>query len=103
MNRLIELINELPIEDLRLLKKDVIVGNMEKLINKRINLHDNRGVKQCPVCHNNVDEDIDKVLIFGPAGLRKKAVFCAYDCMEYFLRKLKGQDEFLRRKENGTI
>jgi hypothetical protein len=102
MNRLIQIINDLPIEDLRLLKKDVECGNMERLINKKITSNENRGSNICPVCHEKVDADTDKVLIFGPQGLRKKAVFCAYDCMGYFLKKLRNQDEFIRRSENGT-
>jgi hypothetical protein len=28
-------------------------------------------------------------LIFGPKDFRKKASFCALDCLEYFIEKIK--------------
>lgn len=91
MNRLVRLIRDMSEEDLRLLQKDLNSGNIEKLINKRlqekIEKNENR---VCPVCHTPVREE-NLTLVFGPEGFRKKASFCALDCLEYFLNKVKDE------------
>ncbi|HJX05354.1 MAG TPA: hypothetical protein VJ461_01450 [Candidatus Nanoarchaeia archaeon] len=89
MNRLARLIENLDEEDLKLIKKDLELGNIERLINKK--LQEKKEVdfnKVCPVCQTPIDEE-GFTIIFGPKGLRKKASFCARDCLEYFLSKIK--------------
>lgn len=88
MNKLKVLIDEMPLEDLKNLSADLSSGNMEKLINNKIKTI-NRGKQLCPVCHASVDESNDIMLTFGSHGFRKKAVFCANDCLEYFLHRWK--------------
>jgi hypothetical protein len=98
MNKLTRMINELDEEDLRLIKHDLEAGNIEKLINNKI--HEKRLSdlnKVCPVCQTPIDEE-SLILIFGPKGLRKKASFCAIDCLEYFIERIKRE-----RKEQQTI
>ncbi|MBU1198631.1 MAG: hypothetical protein KKF46_04360 [Nanoarchaeota archaeon] len=89
MNRLAKLIDRLDKEDLALIKKDLEFGNIEKLINKKLlEKREEYSNQICPVCQSdNMEEGF--TLIFGPKGLRKKASFCALDCLEYFLQKLK--------------
>lgn len=36
-------------------------------------------------------------LVFGPAELKKRASFCAMDCLEYFVRKLRELDVKVER------
>ncbi|MFH1649051.1 MAG: hypothetical protein ABIA93_00700 [Candidatus Woesearchaeota archaeon] len=43
--------------------------------------------KTCPVCHSAVQEGT-LTLIFGPKEFRRKATFCAYDCLLYFAQNL---------------
>ena len=89
MNRLAKLIEGLDEEDLRLIKKDLEAGNIEKLINQR--LQEKREAdfnKVCPVCQSPIEEE-GLTLVFGPKGLKKKASFCAQDCLEYFLNRIK--------------
>ncbi len=89
MNRLARFVDNLREEDLELLKKDLEAGNIERLINKKIKEKREEDFnKVCPVCHANAEEE-NLTLIFGPKGLRKKASFCALDCLEYFLNKVK--------------
>ncbi|MBR9675796.1 hypothetical protein GOV05_02200 [Candidatus Woesearchaeota archaeon] len=93
------IINELSFEDLRLIKKDLEEGNIERLINKKIT-HFRKGDEGgvCPICHAVVDEENDLVFEFGH-GIRKKAVFDAIDCLEYFLYKLKSQKQNSKKEE----
>jgi len=55
----------------------------------------------CAVCGDNVRDDT-YVLLFGPQSFRKQANFCAVDCLEYFLGKLKSlhnKKEFVTGKQ----
>ena len=91
MNKLARLVEDMDEEDLMLLRKDLEKGNMEKLINKKLQAKLEKDVNRvCPVCHTPVREE-NLTLIFGPEGLRKRASFCALDCLEYFLNKVKSE------------
>ncbi|MBW2990618.1 hypothetical protein KY348_02845 [Candidatus Woesearchaeota archaeon] len=93
MNKLTRLIDNLSEKDLKLLKKDLETGNIEKLINRKLQEKREEDFnKVCPVCQSSIKEE-SLALIFGPAGLRKKASFCALDCLEYFLNKVKQTKE----------
>jgi hypothetical protein len=97
MNKLSRLINEMDDEELRLLKKDLEAGNIEKLLNHRIRERSEADPnKVCPVCHSPVSEDSIS-LVFGPKDFRKKASFCAIDCLEYFISRIKQNSH---RREN---
>ncbi|PLW80076.1 hypothetical protein C0585_04120 [Candidatus Woesearchaeota archaeon] len=95
MNKLKSLIEGLPLEELQLLELDYKAGNIEKLINNKLKAFNEGGNKICPVCHAETSIDDGYALTFGPKGFRKKAVFCATDCLEYFLSKM-------RKQQNGT-
>jgi len=89
MNRLAKLIEGLDESDLRLIKKDLEAGNIERLINTKLTeIKQTDFNKVCPVCQTPLEEE-GFTLVFGPKGLRKKASFCAQDCLEYFLNKIK--------------
>ena len=91
MNKLRRLIEQLPLEELEKLKKDLDEGNLIKIVNKRINQLSKISNKKCPVC-GEVVTDNSYVLEFGDL-LRKKAYFDGADCLNYFvetkLKKLK--------------
>ncbi|OVE74898.1 hypothetical protein BVX95_00895 [archaeon D22] len=99
VNKLAGIIDGLSLEELRLVKKDLDCGNIERLINNKI-LEVERGgkFKICPVCNTDIVEGEELVLYFGPQGLRKKASFCANDCLEYFLHRQRQ----IMRNQNGT-
>ena len=91
MNRLTRLIQNLSEKDLKLIRKDLVEGNIERLISKKLQEKREEDFnKVCPVCQAPLGEG-NLTLIFGPEGLRKKASFCALDCLEYFLSKIKQQ------------
>lgn len=70
-------------EDLVALRKDLISGNMERLIRGRLNRLRGFDDKTCPVCGQDVDES-DYILEFGDQ-MRKRAFFDEKDCLTYFL------------------
>jgi hypothetical protein len=104
MNKLSKLISELDEEDLKLIQKDLEAGNLDKLISQKIREKTQADFnKVCPVCQAPTDEE-SITLIFGPKGLRKKASFCALDCLEYFINRIKKQKKIENEKiENQSI
>lgn len=93
MNKLAKIINTLGKEELELLQRDLVSGNVDKLVKKRLEMFEPMlGEKQCPVCGGPVNDE-SFVLEFGKRYLRKKAYFDGLDCMFYFLNtKVKKQN-----------
>ena len=106
MNKLSEIIGKLSYDELNLIAKDLKEGNIERLINKRINHFEEGAEAICPVCHTtiaNPDDDTFQIT-FGPSDLRKKATFCATDCLEYFIQKIKSTNrKKIEGLKDGTI
>jgi len=99
MNKLARLINELDEEDLDLIRKDLEAGNLDKLIRQKLmEKQDQELNKVCPVCQTRIDDE-SLTLIFGPKDFRKKANFCALDCLEYFIEKIKKEKNVERSLE----
>ena len=97
MNRLARIIEEMPLVDLKLLQKDLEAGNLDRLIRRRLETLEQR--KTCPTCGSELlPEDQKFALEFGPRGLRQKAYFDEYDCMQYFLEKLEAEG----KRQSGT-
>ena len=97
MNKLAKIISEMNEEDLLKIKRDLVAGNIDKVINKRfdeLSGHDFSD-KQCPVCGEKITSD-SFILEFGSSYLRKRAFFDGVDCLEYFVNsKLKYKDKGL--------
>lgn len=87
MNKLAELIKELPYEDALLVKKDLDKGNIDKLIKTRIHDAKHERLSLCPICSSPVQEALGYYLEFGKKGFRKKATFDTPHCLKYFLDK----------------
>lgn len=83
MNKLAELIRNLPPEDILLIKKDLDEGNITRLVTERI-AELELPQRVCPVCNTPLDDDAPYVLYFG-TGVRKKARFDALDCLQAFI------------------
>jgi len=92
MNKLSEIINSLNYEDLRMIEKDIEEGNVSKIVRKRIEQYE-RSSKTCPVCYKEIVEGNEAfTLIFGSPDFKKKASFCALDCLEFFISKIKNKE-----------
>tara|TARA_Y100000031_G_scaffold132714_1_gene154030 strand:- start:2865 stop:3152 length:288 start_codon:yes stop_codon:yes gene_type:complete len=95
MQKIRNFLNDLSKEELEQLERSMQSGTLNKLVEKR--LRDmNAGLRVCPVCSSDVGHEAF-VLIFGPQGLRKKAAFCAHDCLEYFIGFMKKETKEERK------
>ena len=86
MNKLSKIISNMNEEDLLKIKRDLIAGNVDKLIEKKLSeLKDiNYSSKQCVVCGGAITSD-SLVLEFGKSYIRRRAYFDGADCLEYFV------------------
>lgn len=97
MNKLSKMISELGKEDLLKIKRDLVAGNIDRLVEKKLSQfkEENYSEKFCPVCSGEITKEAF-VLEFGK-HIRKKAYFDGVDCMEYFVSK-----KLNLKKENET-
>lgn len=89
MNKLAKLINDLPLDDILLIKKDLEKGNIDREVDRRIKEINQNRIVLCPVCSAPVKEGEGWHLQFGDPSLRKKATFDGPDCLSYFLQRMK--------------
>jgi len=82
--------------ELLTVKKDLENGsvNMKKIIRHQIKERQKEHGKRCSVCSCDIapDNHTSFTLLFGPEDFKKKGTFCAMDCLEYFISKLKNID-----------
>ncbi len=87
------IIDEVNYEDLYKMREDLENGgvHLKKLVDKKIGEIEEDEIKTCATCGNQINllTTGNFELIFGPPDLRKRAYFCALDCLEYFVQKLK--------------
>lgn len=79
--------NNLSYGELKELRMHLKEGAIKKILDEKIDLIGDSN-KVCPVCNMPISES-GLELRFGPVELRKKAVFDATDCLEYFLSNLR--------------
>lgn len=92
MNKLAEVINSLSYEDLKKIEMDLNEGHISKLLRKRMEVLE-KNKKVCPVCYKEIIDDNEAfTLVFGPPDFRKKASFCALDCLEFFINQIKNKE-----------
>ncbi len=91
MDKITKIIDELNETELELFERQIKEGTLHKFIERKKEFFKIKD-KICPVCGNGVNEDCF-VLTFGSPELRKKAHFCGVDCLEYFLKKFKFNEE----------
>lgn len=91
--KLKEVMDYLEYEELVKIKKDLSAGgvHLARLVDDKIREETHKHEQYCCICNNKIDPySVNNfTLVFGPADLRKKASFCALDCLEYFLKNLK--------------
>lgn len=88
-----EFVDSLDYSELKKMEKDLQKGgvHLKKLVDDTIKQHEKSHNTSCSVCANRIDpEDINNfTLVFGPESFKKKATFCAVDCLEFFINNLK--------------
>ena len=80
------LLENLSVEELRQLAEEANSGRIEQRI-----LQKSKSVQQkiCAVCGEEFAKNNGFILEFGTPDFRRKAHFCALDCMEYFIKHIK--------------
>ena len=93
MQKLRKIIENLGYEELMKLKKEMENGEFKKIIEQKIRNFETTHEKACSVCYNDLEpfSTSNYTLVFGPDDFRKKARFCAFDCLQYFLDNLRMQ------------
>ncbi|MBU0471673.1 MAG: hypothetical protein KKF89_05960 [Nanoarchaeota archaeon] len=87
MEKINKIIETFSYEELVNLKKQLKEGKLDNTIESKLERFKNSN-KICPVCNSPVGEG-GLSLTFGPNDFRKIAHFDGFDCLEYFLYKIK--------------
>lgn len=90
-----DVIDSLDYDELVKMQKDLDSGAMHitKFVNDKILERQKEHDKVCTSCFSPISATNTNTftLIFGPDDFRKKATFCAIDCLEEFLGKLRAR------------
>jgi hypothetical protein len=93
MNKVREAIEALGYEDLVSIQKDILTGSsrIKALVADKLRQIEEEETRICATCGGNINVKTAEnfTLVFGPPDLKKRAHFCALDCMTYFLTSLK--------------
>ncbi|MBI2144477.1 hypothetical protein HYU17_05005 [Candidatus Woesearchaeota archaeon] len=88
-----ELIGALDYEELVELQRDLFGGASvtKQIVSNKIKEINESQTRICATCGSsvNLSANYEYTLIFGPKDLKKRASFCAVDCLEYFFAQLK--------------
>ena len=92
-NKMRDVVSTLDYNELVKMRDDMENGgiHLKNLVEREIKNQEQKHEQYCSVCANSIDpEDTNNfTLVFGPESFRKKATFCAIDCLQYFLGNLK--------------
>ncbi|MFC1728282.1 hypothetical protein ACFLZ7_02345 [Nanoarchaeota archaeon] len=100
MEGLKEVIDDLSYSELKQLETNLRKGSdVKNQIQEKIEEIDKRSARVCATCGKQLDAFslTNFSLMFGPEDFKKRASFCAFDCLEHFTGKLKN----LHKKFNG--
>lgn len=100
--KLHDAIGSIDYDDLVELNRDLDQGgiNIKQMVAEKIIQKEKEMGKHCVACHSEIDpaKASNYTLLFGPEGLRRKATFCAVDCLKYFITDLEKRRTEYKRK-----
>lgn len=100
--KLNDAIKSLEYQDLVDLHEDLREGGhgVKSIVERRIVEKEKEQGKHCATCQSEIDlhSTNNFTLLLGPEGLRRKASFCAIDCMKYFISNLERRKAELKNK-----
>jgi hypothetical protein len=88
-------LGKLSYEELRVLQEDLsLTAPMSRrLVSEKVEEME-QSTGACSVCGSPLRDSRDaSTLMFGAQSIQRKASFCAFDCLEFFLKKLKTRGE----------
>lgn len=96
-HRIKDVVPSLDFSELMKIRKDLDSGaiHLRKLIDEEIRNKEKTHEQLCSVCSNKIhpEDSNNFTLVFGPESFRKKATFCAIDCLQYFLKNIRDRRE----------
>jgi hypothetical protein len=88
--------------DLVRLHEDLKQGGhaLRRMVTDKILEKEKEHGKHCAVCQSDVDphSTTNFTLLLGPEGLKRKASFCAIDCLKYFISNIEKRKAELKKK-----
>ncbi len=69
-------------------------SDIRKVLDNHVDVVERMNARVCATCGNQLLPNNTKnlVLHFGPEDFKKKASFCAFDCLEFFVEQLKAME-----------
>ncbi len=90
---IMDVVGSLDYENLIELQRDLFRGgtNIKQVVSGKLKEITATEVRVCATCGGSINLRVanEFTLIFGPSDFKKRASFCAIDCMEYFTANLK--------------
>jgi hypothetical protein len=101
--KLTDAIGCLDYEDLVKLNEDLVEGGHElkNMVETHIVKKEKEQGKYCSVCQSEIDvhSTNNYTMLLGPEGLRRKASFCALDCMKFFITEMENRKKSFAEKK----
>lgn len=98
-------IKSLDYDDLVRLNEDLREGghSTRALVEKRIVEKEKEHGRFCQVCQCEIDPHSTQnyTILFGPEGLKRRASFCALDCLKYFIAAIEKRREKAKKVRSG--
>ncbi len=77
---------------------------MRQLLDDHINVVERINARVCATCGNELGMQTKNLTLhFGPEDFKKKASFCAFDCLDFFLDQLKSIEMKKEKKEHQPL
>lgn len=93
--------------DIKLFQKELERGgrSIKEILEQRlIDIEEKESNNVCPTCNDYVNrEENHYTLVFGSKNFRKRANFCAADCLLYFVNKMNEIEKDRRKKAKDEI
>ncbi len=100
--KLKDAINSLDYDDLVRVNQDLREGGHElrSMIEQNIVEKERESGKTCHVCSSEINQNSPQnyTITLGPEGLKRKASFCALDCLKFFITNLEKRNEEIKRR-----
>lgn len=88
-----DVVSSLDYEELIELQRDLFRGgaSIKQVVSSKLKEITATEVRVCATCGGSINLRVanEFTMIFGPSEFKKRASFCAIDCMEYFTANLK--------------
>ncbi len=76
-------------------------STIREVLSNHINVLDRMNSRVCATCGNELNSSTKNLALhFGPEDFKKKASFCAFDCLNFFTDQLKAIEMKKEKNEN---